>query len=88
MITAREAATMTKKANETINKERIDRIRKTIECGISSEADSGNNSAYFTRDELGVNGVIYVAKELTQNGFKVEVRFDDCFNFTRMYVSW
>lgn len=88
MITAREAATMTKKANETINKERIDRIRETIECGISSEADSGNNSAYFTREELGINGVIFVAKELTQNGFKVEVKYDNYFNFTRMYVSW
>lgn len=88
MITAREAATMTEKANETINKERIDRIRGAIESGIMSEADSGNNSAYFTRDELGINGVIYVAKELTQNGFKVEVKFDDYFNFTCMYVRW
>lgn len=88
MITAREAAAMTKKANETINKEHIDRIRGAIESGIMSEADSGNNSAYFTRDELGVNGVIYVAKELTQNGFKVEVKYDNYFNFTRMYVSW
>ena len=88
MITAGEAATMTEKANGTINKERIDRIRGAIESGIMSEADSGNNRAYFTRDELGINGVIYVAKELTQNGFKVEVRFDDCFNFTRMYISW
>lgn len=88
MITAKEAAAMTKNANETINKERIDRIREAIECGISSEADSGNNSAYFTREELGINGIDYVAEELRANGFHVELKYDNYFNFTRMYVSW
>lgn len=88
MITAKEAAAMTRKANETINKERIDRIRKTIELGIMSEADVGNNTAYFTCEELGRCGIDYVASEFRKNGFKVEVKYDNYFNFTRMYISW
>jgi len=89
MITAIDARTMARKANEGINKARFYALKEKIELDIMSTADAGNRCTRFARLEFDdVTGIEFVIDELRDNGFCVTVKYDNYGGFVSMLVGW